>query len=54
MQVDDLAGAIWLPGDATANPTDLTQALAKGARQRGARIAEKTRVLDVLIDRRHA
>ena len=50
MQVDDLVGAIWLPGDATANPTDLTQALARGARQGGARIAEKTRVLDVLMD----
>ena len=49
MQVEDLAGAIWLPGDATANPTDLTQALARGARQRGARIAERTRVLDVLV-----
>jgi heterotetrameric sarcosine oxidase gamma subunit len=50
MQVDDLVGGIWLPGDATANPTDLTQALAKGARQGGARIVEKTRVLDVLLD----
>jgi len=50
MQVEDLAGAIWLPGDATANPTDLTQALARGARQRGARIVEKVRVLDVLVD----
>jgi heterotetrameric sarcosine oxidase gamma subunit len=50
MQVDDLEGAIWLPGDATANPTDLTQALARGARQRGARIAEKTRVIDVLVE----
>ena len=51
MQVDDLVGAIWLPGDATANPTDLTQALAKGARQRGVRVVEKVRVLDVLVDR---
>ena len=25
-------GAIWLPGDGTANPTDLTQSLARGAR----------------------
>jgi len=49
MQVDDLVGAIWLPGDATANPTDLTQALAKGARRGGARVLERTRVLDVLI-----
>ncbi len=31
MRVDDLAGgAIWLPGDGKANPTDLTLALAKG------------------------
>jgi len=48
MRVDDLVGAIWLPGDGTANPTDLTQALAKGARMRGARVVERTRVLDVL------
>ena len=32
MQVDDLLGAIWLPGDGKVNPTDLTQSLAKGAR----------------------
>lgn len=49
MQVDDLVGAIWLPGDATANPTDLTQALARGARLGGARVHEKVRVLDVLV-----
>ncbi|KGI67784.1 FAD-dependent oxidoreductase [Mycolicibacterium rufum] len=48
MRTDDLVGAIWLPADGKANPTDLTYALAKGARMRGARIIEKTRVLDVL------
>ena len=48
MRTDDLVGAIWLPGDGRANPTDTTMALAKGARLRGARIVEKTRVLDVL------
>ena len=48
MAVDDLLGAIWLPGDGKANPTDLTMALAKGARARGARVVERTRVLDVL------
>jgi 4-methylaminobutanoate oxidase (formaldehyde-forming) len=48
MQVEDLLGAIWLPGDGKANPTDLTMALAKGARMRGARVVERTRVLDVL------
>jgi heterotetrameric sarcosine oxidase gamma subunit len=48
MRVDDLVGAIWLPADGKANPTDLTGALAKGARQRGARIIEHIRVLDIL------
>ena len=43
-------GAIWLPGDGKANPTDLTGALARGARQRGARVVEHTRVLDVLLE----
>ena len=38
MQVDDLLGALWLPGDGKVNPTDLTQSLAKGARQGGARV----------------
>lgn len=48
MRVDDLAGAIWLPADGKANPTDLTFALAKGARNRGTRVVEKTRVTGIL------
>ena len=48
MRVDDLVGAIWLPADGKANPTDLTFALAKGARMRGTRVIEKTRVTDIL------
>ncbi len=52
MRVDDLVGAIWLPADGKANPTDLTFALAKGARMRGARIVEKTRVIGILTPRR--
>ncbi|HEY2578608.1 MAG TPA: FAD-dependent oxidoreductase [Streptosporangiaceae bacterium] len=47
MRTDDLAGAIWLPGDGTANPTDLTYALARGARNRGATIRERTRVTGI-------
>ncbi len=50
MQVDDLLGALWLPGDGKVNPTDVTQALARGARMRGVTIAEKTRVLGVDVD----
>ncbi|GAB3057727.1 FAD-dependent oxidoreductase [Intrasporangium mesophilum] len=48
IRADDVVGAIWLPGDGKANPTDLTQALAKGARQRGVTIAEHVRVTGVL------
>ena len=44
MRTDDLKGAVWLPSDGKANPADITQALAKGARQAGVRIFEKTRV----------
>jgi 4-methylaminobutanoate oxidase (formaldehyde-forming) len=51
MRVDDLVGAIWLPADGRANPTDLTLALAKGARLRGARIIERTRVIGVMTDK---
>lgn len=47
MRVDDLKGAIWLPGDGKANPTDLTQSLAKGARMGGARIFESVRVTGI-------
>ena len=50
MRVDDLVGAIWLPADGKANPTDLTMALAKGARMRGTRVVEKTRVTGILND----
>ncbi len=49
LETDDLLGGIWLPGDGTANPTDLTQALARGARQRGATVIEHVRVLHVVV-----
>jgi sarcosine dehydrogenase len=47
MRTDDIVGAVWLPGDGKANPTDITQALAKGARNGGVRIFEKTRVTSI-------
>ena len=52
LRTDDLAGAIWLPGDGTANPTDVTQSLAKGARQLGVTVRERVRVtgFDVVAD----
>jgi len=49
MRTDDLAGAIWLPGDGRANPSDLTAALARGARDRGVTIRERTRVTGIRV-----
>ena len=49
MDVSGLVGAIWLPGDGRANPTDLTAALARGARMRGATIRERTRVTGIAV-----
>ncbi|UDF32754.1 UNVERIFIED_ORG: FAD-dependent oxidoreductase (plasmid) [Roseateles sp. XES5] len=49
MAIEDLVGAVWLPGDGKANPTDLTQSLAKGARSRGARIFERVRVTGISV-----
>ncbi|HEY2505366.1 MAG TPA: FAD-dependent oxidoreductase [Streptosporangiaceae bacterium] len=43
----DLRGALWLPGDGRADPVDLTQALARGARLRGAVIRERVRVTGI-------
>ena len=47
LETSDLAGALWLPGDGRANPADLTAALARGARMRGAVIAERVRVTGI-------
>jgi 4-methylaminobutanoate oxidase (formaldehyde-forming) len=45
LETADLVGAIWLPGDGTVNPVDVTASLAKGARDRGARIHQGVRVI---------
>jgi len=51
MQVDDLIGAAYLPTDGQANPSDITQALARGARMAGVSIFEDTEVVDIEIDK---
>ena len=45
--VDDVLGGIFVPTDGQANPTDVTMALAKGARAGGAQIFEDTKVLAI-------
>ncbi|MCA0433130.1 MAG: FAD-dependent oxidoreductase [Proteobacteria bacterium] len=44
LEVRDVVGATFLPTDGQASPTDITQALAKGARMHGAKLVEGTRV----------
>ncbi len=49
LTVDDLVGGIFLPKDGQTNPVDTTRALAQGARMRGARILENTKVTRLLV-----
>ena len=44
MDVSDVVGAAFLPTDGQANPADIAQALAKGARTGGVKIIEDCRV----------
>jgi len=44
MDVSDVTGAAFLPTDGQASPSDLCQALAKGAKMKGAKIVEGCRV----------
>ena len=48
IQTDDLFGGIHIPSDGYANAVDITQALAKGAKSRGVRIAIHTKVEEIL------
>jgi glycine cleavage system aminomethyltransferase T/glycine/D-amino acid oxidase-like deaminating enzyme len=51
LRTDDLCGAVWIPGDGKANPTDLTQSLARGARLGSARIVEDAQVTEVIVEK---
>jgi 4-methylaminobutanoate oxidase (formaldehyde-forming) len=44
LRIEDLQGALWFPADGKANPADLAQSLAKGARNLGVKIHEGARV----------
>ncbi|AUR04287.1 putative sarcosine dehydrogenase [Phaeobacter inhibens] len=50
MDISDVIGAAFMPTDGQANPSDITQALAKGARIAGAKIFEDTKVIDIEIE----
>ncbi len=50
LDLTDVVGGIFLPKDGQTNPIDVTQALAKGAKQRGAKIFENTKVTKILVE----
>ncbi len=52
MNIDDIVGAAFLPTDGQANPSDITQALARGARDRGVTIVENCTVQAVTLENR--
>jgi 4-methylaminobutanoate oxidase (formaldehyde-forming) len=49
MRASDVVGAAFLPTDGQANPTDITQSLAKGARDAGVSIVEDCAVTGVSV-----
>ena len=50
VNVSDVVGGVYLPKDGRTNPIDTTQALAKGAKSRGARIFENCAAQEILIE----
>jgi len=49
MDASDVVGAVNLPSDGQANPSDIAMALAKGARMHGVRIVEECKVMGIDI-----
>jgi glycine cleavage system aminomethyltransferase T/glycine/D-amino acid oxidase-like deaminating enzyme len=54
LEVGDIIGGVHLPKDGQTNPIDTANALAKGAKQRGARIFEHCQAMQVLVERGRA
>ena len=48
-RTDDILAAFYTPTDGRVNPVDVTMALARGARMRGATLLEGTPAVDVLV-----
>src|SRR5215510_13588073 len=51
MTTDGVLGAAYLPTDGYIDPSQLTLALAEGARRRGAEVATRTRVTAIEVER---
>ena len=53
MTTDGVLAAAFLPTDGYIDPASVTMAIARGARMRGARICEHTKVVSITVDGRH-
>ncbi len=49
LNVDNVVGAVYLPKDGQGDPTNITLALAKGARQMGVQILEGAKVSEIKV-----
>src|SRR5689334_11823119 len=49
-RTDDLLAGFYVPRDGRVNPVDLTQSLARGAKNLGVKIVEGVRVEDVVVE----
>ncbi|MFO1141435.1 MAG: FAD-dependent oxidoreductase [Amaricoccus sp.] len=50
MEVEDVIGAAFLPTDGQASPSDLVQALARGARSQGVQVREDVSVTGIRVE----
>ena len=54
LALDDAVGGVFLPKDGQADPVGVTQAFARGARMRGAKIVEQCEVDTILVEQGRA
>ncbi|MCP5073594.1 MAG: FAD-dependent oxidoreductase [Rhodobacteraceae bacterium] len=47
LNIDGVKGGVWLPTDGQGDPANIALAMAKGARQRGAKVIERTKVTGI-------
>lgn len=52
--LDQVVGGVWMPKDGQVNPADVTMAMAKGAKTRGAVIFEGVPVTRIIVEGGHA
>ena len=50
LNIDDVVGGVYLPLDGQGDPANIALALAKGARQQGAKVIERVKVTQALRD----